>query len=85
MAFLSTCQMSLGTVFVWFQSNLRGSSQAVKIYHSKSDPILAIYGVPQGSVQGPILLYLYTTPHYADGNQSYLPTTNSTIDGPKHA
>ena len=43
-------------------SYLRGRSQTVAINGVKSDPQDLQYGIPQGSVLGPILFKIYTIP-----------------------
>ena len=67
-------------------SFLSGRSQVVATSNVKSEPNLLEYGVPQGSMLGPILYSLYTTPllsgisnhpgiqshFYADDTQIYL-------------
>ena len=73
-----------GNVLNWFESYLRGRTQHVRFSATSSTPSAVDYGVPQGSVLGPILFLLYTadllqlikrhslTPHaYADDTQIY--------------
>ncbi len=75
-----------GTALAWFESYLKGRQQTVIIDGVKSDPAHVLqWGVPQGSVLGPLLFTAYTSPladiakrhdiniHlYADDTQSYL-------------
>ncbi len=74
-----------GTVLKWFRSYLSDRSQQVIVKKAKSEPSKLQYGVPQGSVLGPILFTLYTIPlgriiqshglsyHlYADDTQIYM-------------
>ena len=51
-----------GVVLDWFKSYLSDHSQCVKIGSILSDAKKFLFGVPQGSVLGPILFSLYTTP-----------------------
>ena len=51
-----------GTVLQWFASYLSDRCQAIKIGSTLSELSKLIYGVPQGSVLGPLLFSLYTTP-----------------------
>jgi len=73
-----------GDVISWFESYLSGRLQCVRSSKSSSSPSTLLYGVPQGSVLGPILSLLYTAevlqtvkrhqlhPHaYADDTQIY--------------
>ena len=68
----------------WFASYLRGRVQHVRLSATSSTLSEVLFGVPQGSVLGPILFLLYTagllqlvkrhqlTPHaYADDTQIY--------------
>jgi len=48
-----------GTLLDWFRSYL-GRKQSVQCNNARSLPTLVLFGVPQGSVLGPILFLLYT-------------------------
>ena len=70
----------------WFRSYLSGRTHSVKVGSTLSHPAVLQYGVPQGSVLGPILFSLYTNPitsishshssinyhFYADDTQLYI-------------
>ena len=82
-----------GTVLRWIKSYLSNRKQKVKLGNSFSDAFSLPYGVPQGSVLGPLLFTLYTTPlsniisnsnvthHlYADHTQIYLALDHRNFD-----
>ena len=78
-------------VLNWFKSYLCDRYQCIKIGSVLSDAKRLLYGVPQGSVPGPILFSLYTTPlskviqnhlgicfhFYADDTQLYVHLTHN--------
>ena len=43
----------------WFTSYLSNRQQCVKIYHKVSQPLQIKYGVPQCSILGPLLFFLF--------------------------
>ena len=51
-----------GTALGWFESYLTNRTQSVVIGPHQSSPSVLKYGVPQGSVLGPVLFVLYTQP-----------------------
>ena len=55
---LSTWFGFADTVLRWFLSYLSGRHQSVKIGNKLSDPFELMFGVPQGSVLGPILVFI---------------------------
>ena len=74
-----------GTALEWFRDYLHSRRQAVNVNGTLSEEAPVMYGVPQGSVLGPILFTLYTSPlgniarqhglevhFYADDTQLYV-------------
>ena len=51
-----------GKALDWFVSYLSARSQCVSVEEALSDMLCLIFGVPQGSVLGPILFAIYTLP-----------------------
>ena len=49
------------TALHWFKSYLMNRTQCVSIDNAQSEPLDLPYGVPQGSVLGPLLFCAYTT------------------------
>ena len=50
-----------GAALEWFSSYLTGRSQQVSVHNVMAMSVLLDYGVPQGSVLGPVLFLLYTS------------------------
>ena len=51
-----------GIALSWFESYLSDRTQSVVVDGLMSTPILLVFGVPQGSVLGPVLFTLYSQP-----------------------
>lgn len=81
-----------GPALAWFESYLSHRTQSVIVNNTKSSPSVLQYGVPQGSVLGPLLFTLYASPledlinshdidgmFYADDSQLYLTLKPSTL------
>ena len=89
--FFLVCKYLFGipcSVLSWFESYSSGRFQSVSVHGTLSTPSLLLYGVPQGSVLGPILFVLYTFPvftivsthslshnSFSDDNQFYVTRT----------
>ena len=50
------------TALAWFKSYLYDRFQKVSANNMRSDPVKLSCGISKGSVLGPVLFYLYTTP-----------------------
>ena len=83
-----------GVVLKWFESYVRDRKQCISINGIQSPPVEVKYGVPQGSVLGPKLFTIYTSPiadiarryglniHlYADDTQIYIAFETSLSTG----
>ena len=59
LSYFSDCGVE-GTALSWLESYLENGEQYVVIGESRSEPTTLQYGVPQGSVFGPVLFTVYT-------------------------
>ena len=79
-----------GTVLQWLTSYLSHRQQFIRVGNRKSTSAACNFGVPQGSVLGPLLFSLYISPigniiaqhdvrhaQYADDTQLYIPLTDN--------
>ena len=57
---LSTSYGLTGTAFAWLESYITGRVQVIHVGGRQSSPAMVHFGVPQGSVLGPVLYVLYT-------------------------
>ena len=82
-----------GTVLMWIKSYVTNHRQKIKLGNSFLDAFSLTYGVPQGSVLGPLLFAFYTAPSshiissfnvthhlYANDTQIYLPFDSRNFD-----
>ena len=89
---LSTSFGISGSVLGWLTSCLSNRSQLVRVGQAQSSLTHCTSGVPQGSVLGPILFFIYTSPiaqiaqdynislqHYADDSLLYLGLSTSSL------
>ena len=58
-----------GIINVWFRSYLQDRTQITVIDRRSSNKSVVTYGVPQGSVLGPLLFLLYVNDIYSSSNK----------------
>ena len=71
----------VGSDWDWFSSYLKGRSQIVQIEDQKSDIMRINFGVPQGSIIGPLLfsIYINDLPSIAEKSQAILYADDTAI------
>ena len=69
-----------GLAFSWIQSYLSNRTQYAKLGNRSSSPVELLAGVPQGSVLGPLLFTIYTSPlsNIIHGFEVFSPTSPAT-------
>ena len=51
-----------GNVLKWLTSYVSDRQHVVKVENTTSSPVADMHGIPQGSVMGPVLFALYSSP-----------------------
>lgn len=69
-----------GIALSWFRSYLSDRTQRIKIDEYNSKPTNVIYGVPQGSVLGPVLFVMYTKPLFLEIDRRMIPNQSFADD-----
>ena len=84
-----------GSALEWLRSYMNDRSMSISLDNNYSKPVPVLFGVPQGSILGPLLYTMYTAPlgdiisqrsinfhMYADDTQIYVPLseTNNSLE-----